>query len=96
MLLVGPLNFVAFMVHLLANKTSAFPAGGRLVNGLYLVTDHGHDIPFTPAAFWFSYIHGVIFVLVHIICMFLGWWFGKRAGAAKTLGPGDPERTKVL
>ena len=74
---IGLLNFVGFLGHLLADKTSAFPGGGTLVNGVYFVATHGHQIAFTPAEFWFSYVHGVVFVVVHLVCMILGWRFRR-------------------
>jgi hypothetical protein len=70
---IGLLNFLAFLGHLLADKTSAFPGGGTLVNGVYLVATHGHQIAFTRAEFWLNYVHGVVFVVVHLACMILGW-----------------------
>jgi hypothetical protein len=70
---IGLVNFLAFLGHAMADKTSAFPGGGTLVNGVYLVATHGHQIAFTPAEFWFSYLHGVVFVVVHLACMILGW-----------------------
>jgi len=70
---VGAVNFVAFVAHLLKDGTSAFPSGGRFIAGHYLVLSHGRDISFTPSSYWFSYVHGVIFVIVHIVCMVAVW-----------------------
>jgi hypothetical protein len=72
-LLIGAVNFFAFVIHVLADGTSAFPSGGRLVSGYYLVPCHGKDIAFTPNAYVFSYWHGIFFVVIHLVCMFAGW-----------------------
>ena len=71
--LVGGLNFVAFLVHVIMDHGSAFPAGGRLVDGQYFFTEHGRDIPFSPSAYEFNYWHGVLFVLLHLACMIVVW-----------------------
>jgi len=70
---VGVVNFVAFLVHAMIDHGSAFPAGGRLVDGVYLVMEHGHDIPFTPGRYLFSFLHGLFFVTVHLACMVAFW-----------------------
>jgi hypothetical protein len=66
-------NFLAFTLDMVIKGTCAFPSGGQLVDGHYLVSSHGREISFTPAAFWFSYAHGVVFVIVHLVCMFALW-----------------------
>jgi hypothetical protein len=55
----------------------AFPSGGRLVDGIYLVTQHGRDFSFTPARYFFSYWHGVVFIVVHLICTVSIWRLRK-------------------
>jgi hypothetical protein len=65
---VGAANFFAFLADIAVNGTCAFPTGGHLIDGHYLVPSHGKE--FSPTAFWFSYIHGVVFVIVHLVCMF--------------------------
>ena len=70
---VGVVNFVAFLVHLMIAHGSAFPTGGRLVDGVYLVMQHGHEIPFTPGGYLFSFLHGLLFVIVHLMCMVAVW-----------------------
>jgi hypothetical protein len=72
-ILFGVVNFLAFVVHALADGTSAFPSGGRWVDGYYLVASHGKDIAFTPKAYAFSYWHGVLCVVIHFVCMFMAW-----------------------
>ena len=70
-------NFLAFTAHILRDGTCAFPSGGRLVGGYYLVPSHGRDIAFTPPSYTFSYWHGIIFVAIHLICMFAIWRLRK-------------------
>lgn len=72
-LAIGALNLLAFIVHMGVDGTSAFPAGGRLVNGYYLVADRGRDVAFTPNEYVFSYWHGIIFVILHLVCMVAIW-----------------------
>ena len=69
-LAVGAANFLAFGADIVINGTCAFPTGGHFIDGHYLVPSHGRDISFSPTAFWISYIHGVLFVIVHLVCMF--------------------------
>src|SRR5438093_11254101 len=68
-LLIGVANFIAFLVHLSTDGMCAFPTGGRHVAGQYFVPSHGKEIAFSPFGFWFSYIHGWIFVIVTVACM---------------------------
>ena len=70
---VGAVNFVVFVAHVVSDGTCAFPTGGRLVAGQYLVLSHGKDIPFTPNSYWFSYIHGIFFVILHLVCIIACW-----------------------
>src|SRR5436189_5214939 len=73
-LIVGAANFLAFLAHgEIDHGGFAFPTGGRLVDGVYLVTQHGRDFPFTPGRYFFSYWHGAFFVIVHLVCMFAMW-----------------------
>jgi hypothetical protein len=77
-LLLGVMNFVAFLVHGAFDRGGfAFPTGGRLVDGVYLVTQHGRDFAFTPGRYLFSYWHGVFFVVVHLVCMVAAWRLKK-------------------
>jgi hypothetical protein len=59
-------TFFSFLAHLLMLGTSAFP-GGRLVDGKYLVEEHGRVIELTAGQFWFSYLHGVVLVAVFVV-----------------------------
>jgi hypothetical protein len=69
-LVAAAVNFLAFLVHgALDRGAFAFPAGGRLADGVYLVTQHGRDFALTPARYLFSFWHGVLFVVVHLVCM---------------------------
>jgi hypothetical protein len=72
-LVVGVVNFVAFIAHVLSDGTCALFGRERLVDGHYLLVSHGKDISFTPAGYWFSYWHGVAFVAVHLVCIVAVW-----------------------
>jgi bacteriorhodopsin len=72
-LAIGAVNFLAFIAHIMRDGTCAFPSGGRLVGGYYLVPCHGRDIAFTPTGYAFSFWHGIIFVVIHLVCMFAMW-----------------------
>src|SRR5580765_91081 len=65
-LVVAIVTFLSFLAHLLLPATSAFP-GGRVVDGRYLVEEHGRVIELTARQYWFSYIHGVVLVAVFAI-----------------------------
>jgi len=65
-LVVAIVTFLSFLAHLLLLGTSAFP-GGRVVDGRYLVEEHGRVIELTARQYWFSYIHGVVLVAVFAI-----------------------------
>jgi hypothetical protein len=67
------LNFILFIAHLSINGASAFPAGGKFVDGHYLVMQAGKLVPLTPTRFFLSYAHGVIFVLIAIVGMIIIW-----------------------
>jgi hypothetical protein len=78
-LIVAAVNFIAFLAHAGFDRGCfAFPAGGRLVGGLYHVTQHGRDFTFTPGRYLFSYWHGVLFVIVHIVCTVAYWRLKKE------------------
>jgi len=66
---IGAANFLLFVLHAFAKGTCAFPSGGRLVDGTYLVPSHGRLIPFSPLEYALSYAHGVVFVVVTVACM---------------------------
>ncbi len=78
-LFLGIANFVAFVVHTVTDGTCAFPGGGRLVVDHYLVRSHGKDISFTPFAYWFSYLHGVVALLIHLACMIAVWYLRRQS-----------------
>jgi hypothetical protein len=78
-LIVGAVNFLAFLAHGAFDRGGfAFPTGGRLVDGVYHVTQHSKDFAFTPGRYWFSYWHGVFFVVIHLVCMFAFWRLKKQ------------------
>jgi hypothetical protein len=76
--IVGVVNFLAFLAHVLMDKASAFPGGGRFSDGHYLVREHGRDILFTPSGYLFSYWHGLFFVLLHLACTIMCWRLRKQ------------------
>ena len=70
-LIVGIVNFLAFGLHMgLDGGACALAYGGRLVGEQYLVPSHGKDIPLSPDRYFFNLWHGVLFVIVHLMCMF--------------------------
>ena len=72
--IAGGVNIVAFLSHVWIDHGGiALPGGGRLVGGVYLVAQHGRDFSFTPSRYFLSYWHGVIFIIVHLICSFAIW-----------------------
>jgi hypothetical protein len=78
-LIAGVVNFLGFLVHgAFDHGCFAFPTGGRLVNGLYVVTQHGKDYTFTPGRYLFSCLHGVFFVIVYVVCMIAVWRLKRR------------------
>jgi hypothetical protein len=76
--IVGGVNFVAFVWHSLSDGTCATFAKSRLVDGQYLVTSHGKEISFSQGGYWFSFWHGIVFVVVHIICMIAIWCVRRK------------------
>lgn len=66
-------NALAFLVHALIDGTSAFGSGSTFVDGHYVVLNHGNEIVFTTAAYYFNYAHGVLFVVVQIPCCVALW-----------------------
>lgn len=79
------LVFVAFMAHLLAMGTSAFP-GGSIEGGQYLVHDHGKVITLTAAEYWCSYALGILLVcafgLQLVLSLFFMWTGDLTEGTA--------------
>jgi hypothetical protein len=71
-------NFLAFIAHVLSDGTCAFPSGGHLVGNYYFVPCHGKEVAFTQTGYAFSYWHGLIFVLIHVVCTIAIWSFRKK------------------
>lgn len=65
------LTFGSFLVHLIVLGTSAFPSGGRFLDGKYMIEEHGKTITLTAREYWFSYIHGLILVAVLAVLIVL-------------------------
>ena len=74
-------NFVAFILHGVRDRTSALFGTAREVDGHYLVVEHGTEVSMTPGNYWFSYWHGVIFIIVALVCMFAIWRLKKKLPA---------------
>lgn len=76
--LVGAANFLAFVAHMVKDGTCTLFGGGRWMADQYLAYSHGSELPFTATGFWFSYIHGWLFLIVHFACMVAIWWLKKE------------------
>jgi len=63
------LNFLAFLFHMLHDGATAFPLGGTFTANHYIVMNHGTAVSFTPAAYRFSYLHGLLFAVVSLVCI---------------------------
>jgi hypothetical protein len=71
---VNVVNFLAYLAHRFYDGVGAFPSGGRLVDGQYLIASNGREFALSPGAYWFSYLHGVVFVLVlFATAVFVTW-----------------------
>lgn len=71
--------FLSFVVHLFLLGTSAFPGGGRFVDGSYLIVEHGKTITLTARQYWFSYFHGVLMVAalaIIVVLIITYYWRG--------------------
>ena len=69
----GAVNFVVFLFHALSDGTCALFGRARFEGAHYLVLSHGKDIAFTSSGYWFSYWHGVVFIVIHLVCMIAVW-----------------------
>jgi hypothetical protein len=79
-ILGGALNFLAFILHVFVDGgASAFPAGGVFEAGEYMVRSHGRVIPFSPSSFWFNYVHGLFFIVAHLVCSIAVWRMSRKA-----------------
>ena len=81
---VAVVNFAGFVVHVIIDRAAAFPAEGRFADGQFFVRSHGHEVAFSPSRYWFSYIHGVVFVAIHIAAMLVGLFMSRRVKDAAT------------
>jgi hypothetical protein len=55
--------FVSNLIHVMMIGGSAFP-GGNIVDGRYLVKEHGKVIELTRSTYWLSYFHTLTMVVV--------------------------------
>jgi hypothetical protein len=67
LLFMGILNFTSYWFHSGSLPASAFPFGGSLHEGNYIVRDHGRDHELTPTQFWLSYVHGASVAVIVIV-----------------------------
>jgi hypothetical protein len=74
----GAINFLAFLLHVVVDGASAFPAGGVFEMGDYMVRSHGRVIPFSPPSFWFNYAHGVFFIVAHVVSSIAIWRLSRK------------------
>jgi len=73
-LIVGMVNFLAFVLHMgLDGGACALVYGGHWVGEQYLVPSHGKDISLSPSRYLFNFWHAVVFIIVHLLCMFAIW-----------------------
>src|SRR6266545_2570978 len=71
---VGAVNFIAFVAHIEWDRGACVLGyGGHLVGGQYLVPSHGKDIALSTARYFFNLWHGVFFVVLHLLCMLVIW-----------------------
>ncbi len=76
--LTGLALFAAFIVHMLAYGGAAFP-GGKVVDGRYLVEEHGKIIEFTRDSFRLSYLLGIastMAVVSFLLAVLAFYWTG--------------------
>jgi hypothetical protein len=71
--IIGAVNFVAFLFDALNDGTCALFGRARFEGGHYLVVSHGKDITFSSSGYWFSYWHGVVFIVIHSVCTIAVW-----------------------
>jgi hypothetical protein len=76
---VFAVNFLAFLFHMLHDGATAFPLGGTPIGDHYTVINHGTQVSFTPAAYRFSYLHGLVFALVSLVCIVWLWYLRHKA-----------------
>jgi len=80
--LAGILNFLAFAVHCLLDETVALFCTSRFENGYHIVFTHGHEVLLSSNRYWFNYIHGIVFIVLHLVCSFALWRLRRKAFVA--------------
>jgi hypothetical protein len=66
------ITWLSFLVHVIFVGTSGFPGGVvRVVDGKYLIEEHGKVFALTAMQYWFSYVHAVFFVAITVIIVIL-------------------------
>jgi hypothetical protein len=77
--IVFAVNFLAFLLHTLRDGwATAFPLGGTFSGDHYVVISHGIQVSFTPAAYHFSYLHGLVFTIVSLFCIVWLWYLRRK------------------
>jgi hypothetical protein len=77
--------FISFGVHMVSHGASAFP-GGYILDGRYLVEEHGKVIELTRGQFWTGYILGCAMVTTGLL------YFGAVAYFYRTGELSGPKR----
>ena len=57
---------------------TAFPLGGTFAANHYIVMNHGTAVSFTPAAYRFSYLHGILFAVVSLVWIAWLWYLRHK------------------
>jgi len=72
-------TWLSFVVHLIYLGTSGIPGGKvRIVDGKYMIDEHGTVITLSATQYWFSYVHVVILFAVTVILLILCIVFACR------------------
>jgi hypothetical protein len=71
--ILAAINFVAFVIHILNDGACALFGVGRLVDGHYLVVNHGRNVVFSAAGYAFNYWHTLFFIIMQVACMMALW-----------------------
>jgi len=82
---IGLVLFAAFIIHMLAHGGAAFP-GGKVIDGRYLVEEHGKIIEFTRESFRLSYFLGIastVAIASFLLAVLAFYWTGDLKDEAR-------------
>jgi hypothetical protein len=71
--LAGVLNFLTFAAHCILDGTVALLCPSRFANGYHVVFTRGHEVLLSSNRYWFNYIHGIVFIVLHLVCSIVLW-----------------------